>query len=130
MTPAQLQAHKAALERLRDEVLGTAPAKIEPNRTDETTVGVADEDAQALSEMMQTLASQRNRQQGELLGQIERALRKVAEAPDEVGLCEECEEDIDERRLRLLPYAVLCAECQQKHDPKRGQSRRKITDYR
>ena len=38
-----------ALERLRAEVLNTGPARIEPNRQDPATTGVADEDAQALS---------------------------------------------------------------------------------
>ena len=67
MTPKQLASLQRVLERRRAEVLAAGPAKIEPNRTDETTVGVADEDAQALSEMMQTLASTRNRQRAELI---------------------------------------------------------------
>lgn len=130
MTGQKLATHKAALLKLRAEVVSEGPAKIEPNRKDAATVGVADEDEQALSEMLQTLASQRNRQQGEQLLQIDRALAKIEKAPDDVGLCEECEEEIDDRRLSLLPYATLCAECQETKDPRRGQSRRGLTDYR
>lgn len=130
MTPQKLAALKAALVRLREETLDTGPAKIEPNRTDAASVGVADEDAQALSEMMQTLASQRNKKQSELLGQIDRALAKLDGDPEMVGLCEECEEEIGDKRLSLLPYAALCAECQQKHDPRRGGTRKSLTDYR
>lgn len=130
MTAQKLAAHKAALVKLRAEVVSEGPAKIEPNRKDTATVGVADEDEQALSEMLQTLASQRNRQQGELLHQIDHALTKIEKAPEDVGLCEECEEDIDDRRLSLLPYATLCAECQKAKDPRRGQGRRGLTDYR
>jgi DnaK suppressor protein len=130
MTPKQRAAHRAALERLEAEVLGRGPAKIEPNRQDETTTGVADEDAQALSEMLQVLASQQNRGQADLLGRIRRALGKLATAPDDFGLCEECEEEIAPRRLALMPYAALCPECQARAEPRRNAPRRKLTDYR
>jgi len=130
MTPKQRASHRAALERLEAELLRRGPAKIEPNRQDATTTGVADEDAQALSEMLQVLASQRNRGQTDLLARIRRALAKLAEAPDEFGLCEECEEEIAPRRLTLMPYAALCPECQARSEPKRNAPRRKLTDYR
>ena len=130
MTPRALAALKARLVELRAETLAEGPAKIEPNRRDPTSVGVADEDEQALSEMMQTLASQRNKKQAELVAQIDRALARIARAPDEVGPCEDCEEEIAEPRLKLMPYATLCAQCQAQRDPKRGTSRRSLTDYK
>ena len=130
MTPKQRTSPPAALERLEAELLHRGPAKIEPNRQDATTTGVSDEDAQALSEMLQVLASQRNRGQADLLARIRRALTKLAEAPDEFGLCEECEEEIAPRRLTLMPYAALCPECQARSEPKRNAPRRKLTDYR
>ena len=120
----------AQLKKLRDEVVSQGPQKIEPNRKDSTTIGVSDEDEQALCEMMRTLASQQNRRQSELLAQIERALARLDREPDLVGLCEECEEEIDERRLSLRPYVTLCAECQSSYDPKRNIARKNLTDYR
>jgi DnaK suppressor protein len=130
MTPKQRAGYRAALERLEAELVRRGPARIEPNRQDETTTGVADEDAQALSEMLQVLASQRNRGQADLLARIRRALAKLASTPDEFGLCEECEEEIAPRRLALMPYAALCPECQARSEPKRNAPRRKLTDYR
>jgi DnaK suppressor protein len=130
MTPKQRAALKEALLKARAEALAEAPAKIEPNRKDPTTVGVADEDEQALSEMMQTLASKRNQAQADRVAQIDRALRKLAASPDDAGLCEECEEEIAPKRLSVMPWATLCAECQGKHDPKRGVTRRSLTDYK
>jgi DnaK suppressor protein len=121
---------KKLLVELRAQTLAEGPSKIEPNRKDVSAVGVADEDEQALSEMMQTLASQRNKKQAEIVQQIDRALRRLAEDPEMVGLCEECEEEIPDKRLELMPYASLCAECQAKKDPKRGQSRKGLTDYK
>jgi DnaK suppressor protein len=125
---------KARWEKLllarREALLAAGPAPIEPNRTDRATVGVADEDAQALSEMMQALASARNKDSARELGEIDRALRKLHGAPDDFGQCEDCGDDIPEKRLELMPCARYCAECQAKLDPKRNQARTKITDYR
>jgi DnaK suppressor protein len=130
MTPRQRLAYRTTLERLRAEVLRAGPARIEPNRRDPATTGVADEDAQALSEMMQVLASKRNEGQAALLGRIDRALGKLAGSPEEFGLCEDCEEEIAPRRLALVPYATLCVACQARRDPKLGASRKKLTDFR
>ncbi len=120
---------KKILMELRAQTLAEGPTRIEPNRKDVSAVGVADEDEQALSEMLQTLASQRNKKQAETLQQIDRALQRLKSDPDLVGLCEECEEAIGDKRLKLMPYATLCAECQAKRDPKRGGARRNLTDY-
>jgi DnaK suppressor protein len=115
---------------VRAELLEKGAARIEPNRTDGATTGVADEDAQALSEMLQVLASQRNRGQAELVARIRRARAKLANDPDAFGLCEECEEEIAPKRLALMPYATHCPECQARTEPKRNAPRRKLTDYR
>ena len=123
-------AARRALERLRAELVRAGPARIEPNRTDPTTSGVADEDAQALSEMLQVLASQRNRGQADLVARVDRALGKLATAPEDFGLCEECEEPIDARRIALMPYATRCPACQARSEPRQGGGRRKVTDYR
>jgi len=130
MTPKERARYRSALRQLRASLLATGPAKIEPNRQDAASTGVSDEDAQALSEMMQVLASQRNRGQAELLGRIDGALRRLEAEPDEYGLCRECEEPIAARRLTLMPYAELCAACQAAREPKGPATRRKITDYR
>jgi DnaK suppressor protein len=130
MTPKQRTKHREALAKLRAELLRSGPAKIEPNRTDPASTGVSDEDAQALSEMLQVLASQRNKGQADLVARIDRALRKLSDAPEDYGLCEDCEEEIAPKRLALLPYAAYCPACQAKRDPLRGGTRKKITDYR
>jgi DnaK suppressor protein len=128
MTAKERAAYRAALLKLREELVRTGPARIEPNRQDAATSGVADEDAQALSEMLQVLASQRNKGQAATVARIDRALAKLANAPDDFGLCESCEEDIAPRRLALMPYAELCAGCQAKAEPRRAATRRRLTD--
>ena len=41
--------------------------------------------------------------------QIDAALARLEAG--EYGLCVDCEQEIDPRRLKALPYALLCAEC-------------------
>jgi DnaK suppressor protein len=130
MTPKQRETLRLRLEKLREQLLESGPQKIEPTRKDAAQVGVADEDEQALTEMLQILASSQNKKQAELLGLINRALRKLAEAADEYGECEECGDEIAQKRLELMPYATLCTECQAARDPRRGGSRKSLTDYK
>ena len=114
----------------RASVLAKGPNKIEPNRRDAATSGTPDDDEQALSEMLQTLASTRNREDAQLLASIDRSLAKLARDPDGVGTCEDCGEDIPQRRLDVMPWAQFCTECQAKVDPRRNVARKSITDYK
>lgn len=130
MNEQELARYRQKLSALRDEIIATGPKKIEPNRQDSATVGVSDEDAQALSEMMQTLASQQNKKQTEVVSKIDHALRKIDSEPEDFGVCEECGDDISDKRLAFMPYATLCIECQTAQDPKRGERRRHAGDYK
>lgn len=125
---------RARLQKLlaeqRTSLLTQGPERIEPNRKDEASSGVPDDDEQALSEMLQTLASTRNRGGAQTIAAIDRALRKLRDAPEDFGACEDCGEDIPARRLDVMPWAALCTECQSKADPRRNVGRRKLTDFR
>ena len=130
MTEAQREKFKQKLLALHAELTGKTPAKIEPNRTDDARVG-GDEDEQPLNEMMQAIASSRNRQTEGVLARVQKALAKLRENPDDFGLCEGCDEEIAFGRLKAMPYAELCVECQGKTDsPKGPATRKKLTDYR
>jgi len=50
----------------------------------------------------------------ETLQRIDEALRKLAEGT--YGKCEECGEDISEERLKVLPSATCCRDCQEKKE--------------
>lgn len=43
------------------------------------------------------------------LEQMDAALRKIDDGT--YGTCEECGEDIEEERLKLIPYAEYCVKC-------------------
>jgi DnaK suppressor protein len=48
----------------------------------------------------------------ERLTRMEVAEKKLADGT--AGICEDCGEEIDEDRLRVLPYAIRCVSCQEK----------------
>jgi DnaK suppressor protein len=50
----------------------------------------------------------------ETLLRIDEALRKLGEGT--YGKCEDCGEDISEERLKVLPFAIYCRDCQEKKE--------------
>ena len=128
MTDAQREEMRKLLLALHAELTGKTPAKIEPNRTDDSKVG-GDEDEQPLNEMLQTIASNRNRSDAATLSLVRRALEKLSADPESFGECEECGEEIAPGRLKAMPYAELCVGCQAKRDPRTLPTRKKLTDY-
>ncbi len=129
MTDAQREELRKLLLALHAELTGKTPLKIEPNRTDEARVG-GDEDEQPLNEMMQAIASNRNRNMDGVLKRVVKALGKLRNDPDSFGECEDCGDPLPFGRLKAMPYVEFCVECQGKQDkPKGGPTRKKLTDY-
>jgi len=68
---------------------------------------------------------EKNRQMTHLLGEREREkLNAVNEALEKIedgtyGNCEECGEDINKKRLKIIPFARYCVKCQSEME-KRG----------
>ena len=129
MTPGEQARHRLRLLELRAELLREGDVEIEPGRADAAAVGT-DEDAQPLTEMSQTIASNRNRARTGVLRLVAAALERLDREPELFGQCIECEEPIGGKRLALMPYADLCVECQQARDAPRGGTRRGLTDFR
>ena len=48
------------------------------------------------------------------LTRLEAALQRLTDG--RYGVCEECGAEIDEQRLRLVPYAARCVACQATHE--------------
>lgn len=68
---------------------------------------MADDGTEAFDQAA-NLALRRN--QEALLAQVEMALARMDAGT--YGLCERCGEPIDYARLKAIPYATLCIECQ------------------
>lgn len=130
MKPARRAAFLAKLTALQRELSEHGRAMIEPNRTSEAEIGDND-DEQPLNEMLQSVASGRNRNHAQMAILIGKSLAKLRDDPEDYGVCEDCGEDIPAARLEAMPYAAFCVACQAKVDgPKSGPTRRKLTDYR
>jgi DnaK suppressor protein len=50
----------------------------------------------------------------ENLVKIDEALRKLTEGT--YGICEDCGDEISEERLKILPFAIYCIDCQEKRE--------------
>ncbi len=50
----------------------------------------------------------------ETLVKIDNALRKLEEGT--YGICEDCGDEISKERLKIMPFAILCRDCQEKRE--------------
>jgi RNA polymerase-binding protein DksA len=75
-----------------------------------------DEGAAATRSLIEDLALDSRKRRTQMLNDVEAALRRLHEGS--YGVCENCENEIGERRLQALPWArlcLICAEEQQRH---------------
>jgi DnaK suppressor protein len=70
---------------------------------------------------MQMLLTDRDRSK---LSAIDEALARIREGS--YGICEECEDDIAEGRLELLPFTRLCVTCQAQREREESQRRPRV----
>lgn len=128
MDAKTLASHRAALLALRDSLLReeatppTPPPRAPGERLDE-------DDEQPLVEMLQIIASNRNRNRARELARVEAALRRLEREPELFGLCLSCEEEIAPKRLEAMPYVERCVDCQASADGPRRTGRRHLTDF-
>lgn len=129
MSPDDLAFFRARLAALRNALRDQGGFKPDPNRED--GIGRPDDDLQPLNEMLQVIASSRNRQRADVLRQVEDALHKIDREPDDYGQCTECDGSIVHGRLKIMPYVELCVRCQDVLEQDRAQhrGRRHLTDY-
>jgi DnaK suppressor protein len=60
--------------------------------------------------------------QAQTLDRIDRALKRLQAG--EYGICDECEEEIPEVRLRAMPFATRCRGCQEAAEQSEARQRR------
>ncbi|MGH9529876.1 MAG: TraR/DksA family transcriptional regulator [Terriglobales bacterium] len=104
---------KHILESRRDEVLEILNRLQEEARTmdDDSPQDSADRSISSLSkESLFQQSSQRRRS----VRMIEAALERIREGT--FGVCDDCGNDIQPRRLDALPWTQFCLGCQEKHE--------------
>ena len=83
---------------------------------------VKDAEEQSVSDFMQGMEFAIMEMESATLRRIDEALLRLQEGT--YGACSECDEEISEARLKALPFAVLCRDCQEAWRTRRPPARR------
>ncbi|HEX9690778.1 MAG TPA: TraR/DksA C4-type zinc finger protein [Gemmatimonadales bacterium] len=74
---------------------------------------MADQGTDAMEREKQFLFASK---EGRYLWHVNEALRRLYQAPEQFGTCQECGEEIGFERLDALPHARLCINCKAKEE--------------
>lgn len=115
MDEAFLQESLAALEDRRQEILQRNREKLAEMTADEAD-GRGDSIDHAVTEQTAGTDLRLHGRVADMLKEIEEAERRIESG--EYGICENCGEEIGERRLRVHPEARYCVDCQEEIERK------------
>lgn len=129
-SPLEGEALRKHLLRKRDEILSEAREEIskyikgENRQLVETALDDGDWSVIDLSEdiNLRKLGTHH-----ETLVKIDESLRKLKEGT--YGICEDCEEEINPERLRIVPFAVRCRDCQETQEEREATEREEGPPY-
>jgi DnaK suppressor protein len=105
---------KRILEERRREILNEVQVKMRDVRAEGAlgeTQGVLDAAETSEADIQDDIEFALIQMKSETLHKIEEALARLEEGS--YGNCFECGEEISERRLRALPFAVRCKDCEE-----------------
>ena len=105
---------KRILEERRREIMEQVQEKIRDVRTEganNPNQGVLDAVESSEADIQDDIEFALIQMKSETLNKIEEALHRLEDGT--FGYCFECGEEISERRLRALPFAVRCKDCEE-----------------
>jgi DnaK suppressor protein len=105
---------KSILEERRREIMDQVQGKIRDVRSEganNPNSGVLDAAETSEADIQDDIEFALIQMKSETLNKIEEALHRLEEGT--FGYCFECGEEISERRLRALPFAVRCKDCEE-----------------
>ena len=105
---------KNILEERRREIMGQVQGKIRDVRSEganNPNQGVLDAVESSEADIQDDIEFALIQMKSETLNKIEEALHRLEDGT--FGYCFECGEEISERRLRALPFAVRCKDCEE-----------------
>jgi DnaK suppressor protein len=118
------QTLKTMLEERRREIvekLRTIRETLPAQRLD-----VQDAEEQSVTDFAKDMEFAIVQMKADTLGRIDEALRRLEAGT--YGTCAECGTDIASARLKALPFAVLCRDCQEREENREAEERK--TDLR
>lgn len=115
---------KNILEGRRREIMSEVQGRMREVRADgagSTVQGVLDAVESSECDIQDEIEFALIQMKAETLNKIDEALRRLEEGT--YGYCFECGEEISERRLRALPFAVRCKDCEEAREVKQQRER-------
>jgi len=111
MDKKRLDYYKKKLLTRREELMKTIARTQEEGRTadEDPTVDLADKAANSYTKEFLFGMTSTDRSQ---LNLIDAALKRIQE--DEYGVCANCQEEMQQKRLEAVPWAKHCISCQEK----------------
>ena len=106
MKKNKLKQFQVLLQNIRAEIVGEVEKISGKENEAEHMADISDDAARSYDRKLQ---GDLEKQEWNKLNQVEVALEKVAQ--DKYGTCEQCEAEIPEARLEIMPYAEFCTQC-------------------
>ena len=117
MDPSRYDELKGILEERRREIMSEVQGRMRDVRAEgasSAVQGVLDAAESSELDIQDEIEFALIQMKAETLNKIEVALRRLEEGT--FGYCFECGEEISERRLRALPFAVRCKDCEEQRE--------------
>ena len=106
MKKNKLKQLQVLLQNIRAEIVGEVEKISVKENEAEHMADISDDAARSYDRKLQ---GDLEKQEWNKLKQVEAALEKVTQ--DKYGTCEQCEAEIPEARLEIMPYAEFCTQC-------------------
>lgn len=106
MKKNKLKQLQVILQNIRAEIVGEVEKISGKENEAEHMADISDDAARSYDRKLQ---GDLEKQEWNKLKQVEAALEKVAQ--NKYGTCEQCEAEIPEARLEIMPYAEFCTQC-------------------
>jgi RNA polymerase-binding transcription factor len=119
MDPGRYAELKGILEERRREIMSEVQGRMRDVRAEgagSAVQGVLDAAESSELDIQDEIEFALIQMKAETLNKIDEALRRLEEGT--YGYCFECGEEINEKRLRALPFAVRCKDCEQAREVK------------
>jgi len=126
-TPERLRDLKSALLKRRDAIVKEAKdeiAKYVSGENRQLVDTAVDEGDWAVVDISEDINLMRLDAHRKLMLDIDEALRKIQEGT--YGICEDCGEEISEKRLGVMPTATLCISCKENKEQMEAISRQDV----
>jgi DnaK suppressor protein len=105
---------KQMLEDRRREILSEVQSRIKDVRSEGAgglTAGVVDAEETSVADIQEDIELALIQMKAETLARINEALGRLEE--NTYGRCNECAQEISPQRLRALPFAIRCKDCEE-----------------